>query len=105
VAKAMTPAKRFLLFIFDPFVRRERRCSESEVRERAPVLERSPATAWACRHAQKLTRVDIDPPGETVGSCHPSFEKFRNSRKALFKIGAGLGLCQELSCDRLWVYT
>jgi hypothetical protein len=44
VAKAMTPAKRFLLFIFDPFVLRGHRCSESDVTERAPVLERSPAS-------------------------------------------------------------
>ncbi len=76
MAKAMTPAKRFLLFIFDPFVRRERRCSETEVRERAPVLERSPATAKACRHAQELTRVDIDPLRETVGSCHRASKSF-----------------------------
>jgi hypothetical protein len=45
VAKAMTPAKRFLLFIFDPFVLRGRRCSESDVRSVPPDLERSPATA------------------------------------------------------------
>src|SRR5215218_8722471 len=42
VAKAMTPAKRFLLFIFDPFVLRGRRCSKSDVRERAPSLRKKP---------------------------------------------------------------
>jgi hypothetical protein len=76
VAKAMTPAKRFLLFIFDPFVLRGRRCSESDVRERGPQLEAfielRKVSKWS-----KGTDQDRD----------------------------GLGLCQELSCTGFGVCT